>query len=286
MLVDRHHHAQILTLSALSSVAAVIASSATLLNTDIYTGVLPPELFLGSVGFDVMSLIVGATLLFCLAGIKAGHDRWWLVWTGLQGYLLYAYALYAFGLVFTPLYLLYLAIVGMSAFSLALFWRSVNPRVLMHVQMSNAPRRTMGTALLTVSSVFSVVWIVALAEAIAQALEMPAATVIVLDLAFTLPLMAVVGVLLLQKKPMGYLLAPGAFGLSAAITLGVAFGEFIRPLMGGEFTWRTTLPYLLPGLICFGFSWLAFARIGHSLPRHAHPHSSSSPAHPRGAVKA
>lgn len=285
MLVDRQHHTQILALSALSSVLAVVVSSATLLNTDIYTGALAPELFVGSIGFDAMSLVVGVTLLLCLAGIKAGHERWWLVWTGLQGYLLYAYALYAFGLVFTPLYLLYIAIVGLSAFALALFWRSVNPRVLRHVQMSNPPRRTMGTALLTISSVFSVVWVVVLAEAIAQAVELPAAAVIVLDLAFTLPLLAVVGVLLLRKRPMGYLLAPGAFGLSSAITLGVAFGEFARPLMGGSFSWQTTVPYLLPGLICFGFSWMAFNRISHSVPRHPHPHSSSSPSHPHGAVR-
>jgi hypothetical protein len=286
MLVDRQHHTQIVALSTLSSVIALVSSSSSLLNSNIYANTLPPELLVGSIGFDAMSLLVSVAMLLCLAGIKAGHDRWWLVWTGLQGFLTYAYALYAFGLVFTPLYLLYIAIVGLSAFALALFWRSVNPRLLLHVKMANPPRRTMGTALLTISSVFTVVWIVALAEAIAQAVELPAATVIVLDLAFTLPLLAIVGLLLLQKKPMGYLLAPGAFGLSAAITLGVAFGEFARPLMGGRFSWHTTMPYLLPGLICFGFSWLAFRRVGHSLPRHSHPHSSSSPSHPHGAVRA
>ena len=286
MLVDRHHYTQILTLSTMSAVLAGVASVATLLNTDIYDGVIPAELLLGSVGFDAMSLVISVVLVACLAGIKAGHDRWWLVWTGLQGYLLYAYALYAFGLAYTPLYLMYIAIVALSAFGLALFWRSVNPRLLQHVQMANASRRTMGTALLVLSSMFTVVWIVMLAEAIVQAVELPAATVIVLDLAFTLPLLAVVGVLLVQQKPMGYLLAPGAFGLSAAITLGVAFGEFARPLMGGEFSLRMTMPYLIPGLICFGFSWLAFHRIGRSLPRHTHPHSSTTPSHPHGAVQA
>jgi hypothetical protein len=286
MLVDHGHHKQILALSAMSAVLAGVASAATLLNVDIYDGAMPVELLLGSVGFDAMSLIVSVVLLGVLAGIKARHDRWWLVWTGLQGYLLYAYALYSFGLVYTPLYLIYIAIVGLSAFALALFWRSVNPRLLHHVQLANAPRRTMGTALLVISSGFSVVWVVMLVEAIAQAVTLPAATVIVLDLAFTLPLLAVVGVLLVQKKPMGYLLAPGAFGLSAAITLGVAFGEFARPFMGGEMVWRMTIPYLAPGLICFGFSWLAFHRIGRTLPRHPHPHSHTTPTHPHGAMRA
>jgi hypothetical protein len=208
------------------------------------------------------------------------------VWTGLQGYLLYAYALYAFGLVYTPLFLVYVGIVGLSAFSLALFWRSVNPRVLEHVRMMSGARRTMGVALLTISSLFAVVWVVMLAEAIALAVEFPAGTVIVLDLAFTLPLLAVVAVLLLRKQAIGYLLAPGAFGMSAAITLGVAFGEFIRSLVGQEFTWRATVPYLAPGLICFGFSWLAFHRISRSVPRRPHPHSSTTPNHPHYLMKA
>ncbi|HEX7938663.1 MAG TPA: hypothetical protein VF483_06690, partial [Gemmatimonadaceae bacterium] len=247
---------------------------------------LSPELILGSIGFDLMALLIGAGLLFCLARIKAGHERWWLIWTGLQGFLLYAYALYAFGLVFTPFYLMYIAIVGLSTFALALFWRSVNPRVLEHVRMSNSPRRSMGTSLLVISSVFSVAWVVVLAEAIIKATELPAAAVLVLDLAFTLPLLAVVGVLLLRAKPMGYLLAPGAFGLSAAITLGVSFGEFARPLFGGQFSWRTSTPYLLPGLICFGFSWLVFRRISRSLPRHQHPNSSTTATHPSGAAHA
>jgi len=286
MLVDRKHHSQILILSTLSAALAAIASVATLLDPDMYTGRMPENLLLGSLGFDVMSVLISVGLLLCLGGIKAGHDRWWLVWTGLQGYLLYAYALYAFGLVYTPLYLLYIAIVGLSAFALALFWRSVNPRVLEHVRMMNGARRTMGGALLAISALFGVVWVIMLAEAIARAIELPAATVIVLDLAFTLPLLAVVAVLLLQKKPIGYLLAPGSFGLSAAITLGVAFGEFMRPLVGGEFSWHTTVPYLAPGLICFGFSWLAFHRISRSVPRHQHPHSSSTPTHPHGALRA
>jgi hypothetical protein len=276
MLVDRRHRTQILALSALTAVLALVAAATTLLRADMYTGRMPSELVLGSLGFDAMSVLISLALLLVLAGIRVGHDRWWLFWTGLQGYLLYAFALYAFGLVFTPIFLLYVAIVGASAFALALFWRSVNPHVLEHVRLMNAARRTMGGALLAISSLFAVAWVVMLTQAIALAVEVPAGTVIVLDLAFTLPLLAVVGVLLLRKRPVGYLLAPGAFGLSAAITLGVAFGEFMRPLLGDEFAWRTTVPYLAPGLICFGFSWMAFLRISRTVPRRSEPHPTTA----------
>ena len=44
MLVDRHHHAQILALSVTSAVLTGIASTASLINTNIYRGAIAPEL--------------------------------------------------------------------------------------------------------------------------------------------------------------------------------------------------------------------------------------------------
>lgn len=267
MLVDRFHRRSVLGLSALAAVSATVTAGATLINADLYEGVLSPDLLLGSLGFDVVSLLVSIVLLGCVAGLAKGRDRLWLLWTGLQGYLLYAYAVYAFGRVYTPLYFLYIIIIGLSAYALAIFWRSVNPQLLRHVQMVESARRAMSTALFLITGAFAAAWVVFVVEAIAQAIDLPASSVIVIDLAFALPMLAIVGVLLLRHHPMGYLLAPGVFAMSAAITLGVAAGEFVRPLMGGGFNLRQTVPYLLPGVFCAVLAGIAFQRIKRAIPR-------------------
>ena len=62
----------------------------------------------------------------------------------------------------------------------------------------------------TGASVFAVSWASMLVTAIVHDVTLPAASVIVLDLAFALPLLAIVAALLVLRRPMGDILAPGA----------------------------------------------------------------------------
>lgn len=265
MLVDRTHRHRLFLLSGISALLAAVSAAATVFNLNMYGGVLPPEMRLGTLGLDIMSLLVAVALLGCLLALERGRERYWLLWIGLQGYLLYAYAIYAFGRVYTPLYFLYLAIVGLSAYGLAVFGRALNLRALRHWHGGRLPRRTMGVVLVLIAGLFMVAWSAMLLAAISQHVEVPAATVIVLDLAFSLPLLAIVGLLLFRKRPIGDVLAPGVFSMSAAITLAVAIGELLRPAFGERFSIITAAPYLLPGSVCLAFAVLAFKRIGPSI---------------------
>ena len=261
MFIGRRHQQRIVLLSGLSSLFAFTAAAVSLAFVGVYEGALDPVLLLGSLGFDVVSLLSAAAMFVCLLAISRGVRSAWLPWVGLQAYLLYAYALYAFGLVFTPLYALYLAVVCLSAYALAVFGRAVHPGLLGRIRPDSLPRRTMSATLFLIAGAFTLVWSAMLLNALARDIALPAATVIVLDLAFALPFLVVVGVMLLRRKPMGYLLTPGVFALAAAITLGVAAAEFVRPVMGGGFEPRLALPYLVPGIVCLVFAFIAFRRI-------------------------
>jgi len=261
MLVDRVPRHRIFLLSGMSAFLTVLTAGTTLLRPHVYDDALPSTLQLGSLGFDSMSLLVGLLLLFFIAALRRGAERFWLLWLGLQGYLLYAYSLYAFGLVFTPLYISYLAIMGLSAYALAGFALSFDASVLKRWTLTRLPRRTMGVSLILIGGIFMVLWLLTVLGFLGSELPEAAAIVLVLDLAFTLPLLVLVGILLLKRRPLGDLLAPGVFGMSAAIVLGVAAGEFIRPLFGDSFSLAIAAPYLIPGLVCLGFSLLAFRQV-------------------------
>ena len=265
MLVNEAPRHRIFLLSGISALLTVFAAGSTLLNTSVYDDALPSSLVLGTLGFDAMSLLVSLTLLLVIVALQRGADRFWLLWIGLQGYLLYAYSLYAFGLVFTPLFLVYLAIMGLSAYSLAGFALSFDRSILDYWKLNRLPRRTMGVSLVVMAAVFAALWVMMILGMLGQDLPESAAIVLVLDLAFTLPLLIIVGVLLFRSRPLGDLLAPGVFGMAGTIVLGVAFGEFIRPAFGERFQFTYAAPYLIPGLVCLGFSLLAFRRVSSAI---------------------
>jgi hypothetical protein len=265
MLVDRTRRRRVFLLSGLSAALAGLTAASTLADVHVYDNAILPGLLLGTLGFDVMSLGVSVATIACLWALERRHERFWLVWLGLQGYLLYAYAIFTFGLVYTRFYFLYIAITGLSAYALAGFALHFNARTLRHWHESHLPRRTMGIALFAIAAVFTFGWVTMLAEAIAAGSDIPGAIVLALDLAFVLPLLVVVGTSLYQRRALGDFLAPGAFAMSAAITLAVAVGEALRPFFGGAFSPILAAPYLVPGAVSLAFAVLAFRRVGSSL---------------------
>ena len=151
---------------------------------------------------------------------------------------------------------------GLSAYALAGFALSFDASVLGCWKLTRLPRRTMGASLILIAGIFATLWLLTALGFLGPDLPEVAAIVLVLDLAFTLPLLLLVGALLIRQRPLGDLLAPGVFGMSAAIVLGVATGELLRPLFGESFSLWFAAPYLIPGLVCLGFSLLAFRQVG------------------------
>ena len=271
MFVERVPRRRITLLSGIAAVLAALSAIASFMSPELYERALPPDLLLGTLGFDAMILCAAIGIVATLVAVERGAERWWLVWLGLQGYLLYAYALYAFGLVFTSLYLVYLAIMGLSAYSLAGFALSFDARLLARWVTPRLPRRTMGAALVGVACAFALLWVATLLGFVGQDMPEAAAIVLVLDLAFTLPLVVIVGVLLWLRRPLGDFLAPAIFTMSGAIALGVAAGEFMRPAFGEPFSIVLAAPYLVPGLVCAGFAVVAFRRVGSGLEAESFP---------------
>jgi hypothetical protein len=265
MLVDRVCRERVFLLSGLSAVLATLTSVTTLADVHVYDDALMPGLLLGTLGFDVMSVVVGLALLGCLWALWRRREQYWLLWIGLQSYLLYTYAIFSFGLVYTRLYFSYVAIVGLSAYALAGFALHANARVLRAWRPGDLPRRVMGSVLIVIAALFAFGWIALLHDTMSRGTELAAGIVVVLDLAFSLPLLIIVGTLLYRRRPLGDLLAPGVFAMSAAITLAVAVGEFLRPLFGDRLNVLLAVPYLVPGAVCLAFALLAFKRVGPAL---------------------
>lgn len=267
MLIEPSFRGRILLLSSLAAALTILSAAAAIRDPALYQGVMADSLVIGSLGFDVVSVLAAAALLGCVWAIRRGQERFWLVWVGLTAHLFYAYALYGFGLVYNFLYLVYLAVLGLAAYSLILFGAGLHRPLVRDWVPPRLPRQALGAVLLAVVTMFAIAWLMMLLPALGRRSSLPAGTVIALDLALALPALVVVAVLLFRGRPLGDLLAPGAFVMIAAVTLGVGAAEFVRPYFGQAPDLRMAGAYFLPTVISGACGMLAFRRVGAALRR-------------------
>jgi hypothetical protein len=193
-------------------------------------------------GQDLVNLVVIVPSVLTAAWLVGrGSLMGALIWLGLLLYLAYSYVLYAFFVHFNACFLVYVATLGLSAWSFCgaawhADWRAWAARF-------STARGERPLAVLFVSSaaLFGVLWLSeilpALAAGAAPQSTIDAGLVVnpvhVLDLAFALPALAVTGVLLWRRRPFGFVaavpLAAFTIAMAAAIT-GMAIAVAQRGL--------------------------------------------------------
>lgn len=182
-----------------------------------------------AVGQDVANLVVFAAML--VLGYAAAHGslRAHLAWLGTVTYSAYTYAIYAFGIHFGPLFLLYVAVFGMSVWALVGGLANLEPRHVRAAYARTSGARFAAVFLIVVSGAFALLWLAQDLPAVISGdpsqelvdtglLTNP---VHVLDLGLFLPAAMTTGVLLLRGDAWGHVLAPAVLSTMMWIGLGI-----------------------------------------------------------------
>ncbi len=197
-------------LALVSGVAAVI-------------GVLAPSLFhdaavtVGNArGTAIVTLAVALpTLVSAMLLAERGSMRASIVWLGALGYLAYNAVIFSFGVVFNPLFLLYVASLSLSVWSIVTLARGIDAGEVAARFTPRLPARSIAAYLLVTTIAFAGLWLADVVPAM-MTNGVPASLhgtrfitnpIQVLDFSFTLPLSALAGVWLWRRRPLGYLLA-------------------------------------------------------------------------------
>jgi len=200
-------------------------------------------------GQDAANLLVAVALLFAALFVRRSSLRAYLAWLGLLVYLVYAFAIYAFAVRFQFLFPVYVAVLGLSSYTLAGGLLVAGP-----TRSGSAPglnRWSGATALylIVVGSLFGLLW---LAEVVPAAVSgIPPASlaenglltnpVHILDLAILLPGMVAAGDLLMRGAFAGRHAAAQLLVFAVAMGLGI--------LAGFGFSVARGLPVLLPAAV-------------------------------------
>jgi len=203
-----------LWLSALVAILVLLASGAGLLLTSTYARETPSWAVQG-IGQDIVNLIAALALVITAYLVNKGSVKAFLVWSGVLLYLIYAYVIYAFDVHFNRLFLVYVAILGLS------FYALVGSVIRLHLDQfqtsfaANTTARAVSVFLLVLGILFYLLWfseeipalVTGKIPASVTMANLPTNPVHVLDLALYLPVMIITAVLLWQRKLLGYLLA-------------------------------------------------------------------------------
>ena len=218
-------------LVVLSLVAAVLAIATSL------TGILVPATYaretaawaLQAVGQDIANLPVAVVLLWSAVLVRRGSPGALLVWLGCLLYFIYVFAIYAFSVHLNRLFLAYVAVLGLSFHAMAGTLLGLDREAVTRPLRDHPHGNAAGILLIAIGILFGGLWLSALLPHAFAGTPPPdlAETglwtnpVHVLDLAFVLPAMILVGVRLRRQDAWALLLAVPLLVFSVTMGLGI-----------------------------------------------------------------
>ncbi|MGG3468261.1 hypothetical protein ABES02_12360 [Neobacillus pocheonensis] len=163
---------------------------------------------------DYVTLFLAIPLLLVsLYMTRKGKIRGKLLLAGTLGYFLYTYASYSFLSMYNSLFLVYVSLMSVSFYAFVLVMMSFDIPSLPLFFSNKLPIKLIGIFLIFLSVVFSLMWLGKIVPSLIDrtppdGLQHYTTLVIqALDLGFVIPLGILAGVLLMKRKPFGYLLS-------------------------------------------------------------------------------
>lgn len=180
------------------------------------------------VGQDIANLGLYPLLLACARRARRGSLRAYLIWLGILGYSVYTYAIYAFALHYGPLFLPYVAVLGLSLYALVGGLLSLDP-ARVKAALAQRGQGAAGGVLVAIGALFALLWMSEIVPSL-MAGTLPASLtesglitnpVYVLDLAFVLPAALATGLGLRRGLAWSYCAAPVLLVCFVALGAGI-----------------------------------------------------------------
>lgn len=175
---------------------------------------------------DIITLCLGIPIIIAaLALARKGLLKGKLLLAGMLGYFLYTYASYSIYAMYNSLFLIYVALMSISFFAFTLMMMSFDIQQINRSFTSKLPVKFIGGVLIFVAVLVALMWFKRIVPSIGtgtvpEGLEHYTTLIIqALDLGFVIPAAILGGILIIKKKPFGYLLASVIIVKEAALLI-------------------------------------------------------------------
>jgi hypothetical protein len=239
-----------LWLSVAAALLAIAGSIVGLADIDGIYGKETREFINQAIAQDAVNLAVVSPAIIVLALIaRRGSLPAYLAWLGGLAFTVYSYVIYAFSLHVGPLFLPWVAVLGLSLYALIGGLAALDADAV-EARFHQAPQKLAGWFLIVVAVLFALLWLGDIVPAVlsgdtpksARELALPSSPVHVLDLSFFLPAAFATGILLLQRRAWTYMTAPGLLVFLALTGLPILLTPFIADARGDTAGWAVLLP--------------------------------------------
>ncbi len=253
------HH--LLSLGA--ALLAAVGSVAGLAAVDRVYGRETVDLVGVSVAQDLVNLIVVAPLIVILGVLASrGSMPAYLCWLGALAFTVYSYAIYAFSIHFGPLFLLWVAVLGLSFYAMVMSLAAVDSAAVRQ-GFEARPMPGIAWTLIALAILFGLLWLSEIVPDLvagrlstsAQVWLVPTNPVHVLDLSIVLPAVLLVAVSLLRRQPLGYLAAPGVLVFLALTCLPILLTPVVALARDVEPAWGVMAPIAVVLLVTTASLW-------------------------------
>jgi len=249
-----------ITAAILAIAGSVIALAVPRIYADLTPAFLPQALAQDIVN---LSLVSPAWLILAALALR-GSLRAYLLWLGVLTFTFYNYFIYTFSIPFGPLFLLWVAVLGMTVYALiggatALDYNKVKPCFTSRRAVSVVAWLLIVTAIL-----FALLWLSEDVPALVAGtkpqsiidMALPTNPVHILDLGFFLPLGIATGVLLLKRKALGYALAAPFVVFIVLTGIPILVTPVVQSVRGETTAWGVvaligTLTVILLGVLAW-----------------------------------
>jgi hypothetical protein len=177
------------------------------------------------VGQDALNLVVGLPILFGSMWLaRRGALIGLLLWPGALFYVLYDYGYYVLGAPFNAFFLLYIALMTLSAYAMIGIVVSIDSAVVHARLAERVPARLVGGFIAGLAVLFTALWSAISVSAFASGaqLDLVPRVVTIMDLTIQLPALFIGGVLLMRRHALGYVVAAGLLLQAAAYLIGLS----------------------------------------------------------------
>jgi hypothetical protein len=228
-LIKRDLTLAYLTSGIIALIMCVTSVASILYGSDIY----PASQVSNNVGTDALNLVVGLPiLLVSMWFARRGSLIGLLIWPGALFYILYVYTFYILGVPFNVLFLAYIVLVTLSAYTIIGLVANIDGKAVWQRLSGNVPARTTGGMFILISILFMIVdfFLIVTAQISNASVSSTSYASWVTDFTIQLPALLVVGILLWRHEALGYVTAPGLLFQGAVLNAGFAIVLVIQAI--------------------------------------------------------
>jgi hypothetical protein len=254
-----------LLLSLLAAGLALAGSAWTLANQELYAD-LTDAFLPQALAQDLVNLFVVSPAIIVLALLALrGSTRAAILWLGALLFTVYNYVIYVVAIPFGPMFLPWVAVLGLALFPLLGGAACIDRSELLAGYADRRATRASAVALLIVAVLFGLLWlsedIPALLDGTTPQTLIDLATITnpvhVLDLAFFLPASMLVGALWLRGEPRAGTIAPAFLVFMVLTGLPILATPVVQAVRGEAAGWAVVIPIGIVTLVVLALlGWL------------------------------